>query len=131
MRSLSTSSAAVAAPVPGWKWASPRGERGENHTPQAIIKHTVNHPDAMHYTNDVFDGVLDTECGGKAVGWFHMSPDYHHIQAPSMGIKAICAIDPLGRLETFTFILNLFSPTTPLEYLYLRQNSYIRSTIGR
>ncbi|AXJ04848.1 DNA cytosine methyltransferase [Pseudomonas fluorescens] len=54
----------------------------KNHSPQAISMHTVNHPGALHYTTDVFDGDPDTECGGKAVGWFHMSPDCtHHSQA--------------------------------------------------
>jgi len=54
----------------------------KNHSPQAISMHTVNHPGAMHFTTDVFDGDPDTECGGKAVGWFHMSPDCtHHSQA--------------------------------------------------
>ncbi len=54
----------------------------KNHSPQAINMHTVNHPGAVHYTTDVFDGDPDTECGGKAVGWFHMSPDCtHHSQA--------------------------------------------------
>jgi DNA (cytosine-5)-methyltransferase 1 len=54
----------------------------KNHSPQAISMHTVNHPSALHYTTDVFDGDPDTECGGKAVGWFHMSPDCtHHSQA--------------------------------------------------
>jgi DNA (cytosine-5)-methyltransferase 1 len=54
----------------------------KNHSPQAISMHTVNHPNAKHFTTDVFDGDPDTECGGKAVGWFHMSPDCtHHSQA--------------------------------------------------
>ena len=54
----------------------------KNHSPQAISMHTVNHPGAVHYTTDVFDGDPDFECGGKAVGWFHMSPDCtHHSQA--------------------------------------------------
>jgi DNA (cytosine-5)-methyltransferase 1 len=54
----------------------------KNHSPQAISMHTANHPGAMHYTTDVFDGDPDTECGGKPVGWFHMSPDCtHHSQA--------------------------------------------------
>ncbi|MCD9569485.1 DNA cytosine methyltransferase [Pseudomonas protegens] len=54
----------------------------KNHSPAAISMHTVNHPAAVHYTTDVFDGDPDTECGGKAVGWFHMSPDCtHHSQA--------------------------------------------------
>ncbi|WP_414159862.1 DNA cytosine methyltransferase [Pseudomonas sp. BNK-45] len=54
----------------------------KNHSPAAISMHTVNHPGAVHYTTDVFDGDPDTECGGKAVGWFHMSPDCtHHSQA--------------------------------------------------
>ncbi|WP_340052060.1 DNA cytosine methyltransferase, partial [Pseudomonas proteolytica] len=39
-------------------------------------------PGAQHFTTDVFEGDPDTECGGKAVGWFHMSPDCtHHSQA--------------------------------------------------
>ncbi|WP_460155933.1 DNA cytosine methyltransferase [Pseudomonas sp. S2_H10] len=54
----------------------------KNHSASAISMHTVNHPSAVHYTTDVFDGDPDTECGGKAVGWFHMSPDCtHHSQA--------------------------------------------------
>jgi len=54
----------------------------KNHSPSAISMHTVNHPGAVHFTTDVFDGDPDTECGGKAVGWFHMSPDCtHHSQA--------------------------------------------------
>lgn len=54
----------------------------KNHSPAAISMHTVNHPSAVHYTTDVFEGDPDTECGGKAVGWFHMSPDCtHHSQA--------------------------------------------------
>ena len=54
----------------------------KNHSPAAISMHTVNHPHAKHFTTDVFDGDPDTECGGRAVGWFHMSPDCtHHSQA--------------------------------------------------
>lgn len=54
----------------------------KNHSTAAISMHTVNHPGAVHYTTDVFDGDPDAECGGKAVGWFHMSPDCtHHSQA--------------------------------------------------
>ena len=54
----------------------------KNHSASAISMHTVNHPGARHFTTDVFEGDPDTECGGKAVGWFHMSPDCtHHSQA--------------------------------------------------
>ncbi|TDV60143.1 DNA cytosine methyltransferase [Pseudomonas sp. LP_7_YM] len=54
----------------------------KNHSAKAISMHSVNHPGARHFTTDVFDGDPDTECGGKAVGWFHMSPDCtHHSQA--------------------------------------------------
>lgn len=54
----------------------------KNHSPQAISMHTVNHPGAVHFTTDVFEGDPDIECAGKAVGWFHMSPDCtHHSQA--------------------------------------------------
>lgn len=54
----------------------------KNHNPAAISMHTVNHPAARHYTTDVFAGDPDQECGGRTVGWFHMSPDCtHHSQA--------------------------------------------------
>lgn len=54
----------------------------KNHSPAAIAMHTVNHPHARHFTTDVFDGDPDEECQGRAVGWFHMSPDCtHHSQA--------------------------------------------------
>ncbi len=54
----------------------------KNHSPAAISMHTVNHPHAKHFTTDVFEGDPVTECGGRAVGWFHMSPDCtHHSQA--------------------------------------------------
>ena len=54
----------------------------KNHSPAAISMHTVNHPGAKHFTTDVFDGDPDAKCGGKAVGWFDMSPDCtHHSQA--------------------------------------------------
>ncbi|WP_144938465.1 DNA cytosine methyltransferase [Pseudomonas alabamensis] len=54
----------------------------KNHSPAAISMHTVNHPHARHFTTDVFDGDPDTECQGRVVGWFHMSPDCtHHSQA--------------------------------------------------
>ena len=54
----------------------------KNHSAAAISMHTVNHPHAKHFTTDVFEGDPDTECGGRAVGWFHMSPDCtHHSQA--------------------------------------------------
>ena len=54
----------------------------KNHSPAAISMHTIIHPHAKHFTTDVFEGDPDTECGGRAVGWFHMSPDCtHHSQA--------------------------------------------------
>ncbi len=54
----------------------------KNHSPAAISMHTLNQSGAKHFTTDVFDGDPDTECDGKAVGWFHMSPDCtHHSQA--------------------------------------------------
>ena len=54
----------------------------KNHSAAAISMHTVNHPHAKHFTTDVFEGDPDTECDGRAVGWFHMSPDCtHHSQA--------------------------------------------------
>jgi len=57
----------------------------KNHSPQAISMHTMNHPGAQHFTTDVFEGDPDTECGGKPVGWFHMSPDCTHFTQASAG----------------------------------------------
>ena len=67
----------------GWEMGLGRTVNvAKNHSSAAISMHTVNHPGAKHFTTDVFDGDPDTECGGKAVGWFHMSPDCtHHSQA--------------------------------------------------
>ncbi len=54
----------------------------KNHSAAAISMHTANHPAARHFTTDVFEGDPDEECGGRPVGWFHMSPDCtHHSQA--------------------------------------------------
>lgn len=54
----------------------------KNHNPAAISMHTANHLHARHYTTDVFEGDPDEECGGRPIGWFHMSPDCtHHSQA--------------------------------------------------
>jgi DNA (cytosine-5)-methyltransferase 1 len=57
----------------------------KNHSAKAISMHTINHPGAKHFTTDVFDGDPDTECGGKAVGWFHMSPDCTHYSQAAGG----------------------------------------------
>ncbi|KGU87247.1 DNA cytosine methyltransferase [Pseudomonas mediterranea] len=57
----------------------------KNHSPTAISMHTVNHPAARHFTTDVFEGDPDTECGGRPVGWFHMSPDCTHFTQASAG----------------------------------------------
>jgi len=54
----------------------------KNHSETAISMHTANHPHARHFQTDVFEGDPDEECQGRAVGWFHMSPDCtHHSQA--------------------------------------------------
>ena len=47
----------------------------KNHSTAAISMHTVNHPQARHFTTDVLEGDPDAECQGRPVGWFHMSPD--------------------------------------------------------
>ena len=57
----------------------------KNHNPAAISMHTVNHPHAKHFTTDVFEGDPDTECGGRAVGWFHMSPE---VEAGALRVAA-------------------------------------------
>ncbi len=54
----------------------------KNNSPAAISMHTANHPAARHFTTDVFEGDPDEECQGRAVGWFHISPDCtHHSRA--------------------------------------------------
>lgn len=53
-----------------------------NHNPKAISMHTVNHPHAEHFVQDVFAVDPRTATRGRPVGWLHASPDCtHHSQA--------------------------------------------------
>lgn len=53
-----------------------------NHNPKAISMHTVNHPHARHFVQDVFAVDPLEATGGQPVGWMHASPDCtHHSQA--------------------------------------------------
>lgn len=76
--SLLTFSAAGAAPVPLAVRLGRTPTVEKNNSSAAIGMQTVNHPHSRHLTADVYDGDLDEECEGRAVGWFHMSPDCPH-----------------------------------------------------
>lgn len=49
-----------------------------NHNPKAISMHTVNHPHAKHYQNDVWGVCPLVAAMGRVVGWLHASPDCRH-----------------------------------------------------
>ena len=46
-----------------------------NHNPAAVSMHTVNHPQARHYTADVREVCPYEATQGRQVGWLHLSPD--------------------------------------------------------
>ncbi|WP_151765749.1 DNA cytosine methyltransferase [Acinetobacter colistiniresistens] len=53
-----------------------------NHNPKALSMHEANHPNTIHYVQDVFAVDPIEICDGYDVGWFHASPDCtHHSQA--------------------------------------------------
>lgn len=49
-----------------------------NHDPQAIRMHTVNHPDTLHLTEDIFKVDLEKYVGGQHVALMWASPDCTH-----------------------------------------------------
>lgn len=53
-----------------------------NHNPTAISCHQKNHPQCKHYIEDVRTLHPHEVCGGRPVGYLHLSPDCtHHSQA--------------------------------------------------
>lgn len=53
-----------------------------NHDAQAILMHTVNHPQTRHYQTDVYEVDPYSACNGRPIGLLHLSPDCtHHSQA--------------------------------------------------
>lgn len=49
-----------------------------NHDPQAIRMHSVNHPDTLHLTEDIFKVDLQKYVGGRHVALMWASPDCTH-----------------------------------------------------
>ncbi len=49
-----------------------------NHDKAAIKMHTANHPDTLHYTEDVWDVDPKTACGKRKVRFVWASPDCRH-----------------------------------------------------
>ena len=53
-----------------------------NHDAQAILMHTINHPQTRHYQTDVYEVDPYSACNGRPIGLLHLSPDCtHHSQA--------------------------------------------------
>ena len=49
-----------------------------NHDENAVAMHRTNHPDTLHYCENVFDVDPLAATGGKAVGFAWFSPDCTH-----------------------------------------------------
>ena len=49
-----------------------------NHNENAVAMHRTNHPDTLHYCENVFDVDPKAATGGKAVGFAWFSPDCTH-----------------------------------------------------
>jgi len=56
-----------------------------NHDPDAIAMHAANHPFTRHMEADVWTVDILREVGGRAVGWFHASPDCTHFSQAKGG----------------------------------------------
>ncbi len=62
-----------------------------NHDPNAIIMHTVNHPDTLHLTEDIFEVDLQKYVNNKHVALLWASPDCRHFsRAKGASIKSDC-----------------------------------------
>lgn len=63
----------------GIQWAIGRSpDIAVNHSPAAIMMHAANHPDTVHYCEDVYKVDPAVACMGRKVALFHMSPDCTH-----------------------------------------------------
>jgi len=56
-----------------------------NHDPLAIGMHAANHPFTRHLPADVWEVDILNEVAGRAVGWFHGSPDCTHFSQAKGG----------------------------------------------
>src|SRR5262245_25620835 len=63
----------------GIKWALGRPpDIAMNHDPEACAMHAVNHPETVHYTEDVRRVDIRGVVGGRRVGVLWLSPDCKH-----------------------------------------------------
>lgn len=56
-----------------------------NHDPEAIALHTANHPDTIHFINDVFELNPANVAVGRPVGLLWLSPDCKHFSKAKGG----------------------------------------------
>ncbi|MCK9549299.1 DNA (cytosine-5-)-methyltransferase [Aquamicrobium sp.] len=56
-----------------------------NHDPEAIALHRANHPDTMHFINDVFELNPHNVVTGRPVGLLWLSPDCKHFSKAKGG----------------------------------------------
>ena len=70
----------------GISWALGRGpDLAINHDPEAIALHAANHPDAVHYAEDVWKVDPVVVCAGRPVGLMWLSPDCKHFSKAKGG----------------------------------------------
>lgn len=69
-----------------------------NHDPEAIAMHTVNHPETLHYCEDVFHVKPREACGGRPVGLAWFSPDCKHFSKAKGGKPVSKKIRGLARV---------------------------------
>jgi DNA (cytosine-5)-methyltransferase 1 len=56
-----------------------------NHNPEAMMMHLANHPDSLHYCEDVWNVDPVEACGGRPVGLLWLSPDCTHFSKAKGG----------------------------------------------
>jgi len=56
-----------------------------NHDEQAIGMHAANHPLTQHHREDIWHADPRVDVAGRAVGWFHASPDCTHFSQAKGG----------------------------------------------
>lgn len=56
-----------------------------NHDPNALILHSINHPETEHYIESVFAVDPVKACRGRPVGWLHASPTCTHFSQARSG----------------------------------------------
>lgn len=67
-----------------------------NHDEWAIGMHAANHPLTDHHREDIWHGDPRVDVAGRAVGWFHFSPDCTHFSQAKGGQPRSRKIRALG-----------------------------------